>query len=275
MNLDNRENKSRIDNGRNKKYMRSNNYIMRIAGRIIKVSCFYKHTANDWQKYLEKEKNPEIEISVSKEEIELESSSYEHAIIPERCYYGEKVSIMKDYYYYESAIICRKIADAMIDFHTLLIHGAAIALDYKCYIFIAPSGTGKTTHILNWLKVFPDSFVVNGDKPMVNVDTQTVYGTPWCGKEGLNTNTAVPLGGIIILSRGKINMIQSVTFREIVPQIINQIHIPEKTEYVIRTLRLLDSLADIPCFRLKCNTDEKSAIVAYKGICGLCNMNDK
>ena len=49
-------------------------------------------------------------------------------------------------------------------------HGAVIRYKGKAYLFTAPSGTGKTTHIRQWLKKAEGTFVVNGDKPLIKVE---------------------------------------------------------------------------------------------------------
>ena len=36
-------------------------------------------------------------------------------------------------------------------------------------IFYGPSGTGKTTHSRLWLENVPDSHILNGDKPFLQV----------------------------------------------------------------------------------------------------------
>ncbi|MBQ0065579.1 MAG: hypothetical protein KBT48_07415 [Firmicutes bacterium] len=47
-------------------------------------------------------------------------------------------------------------------------------------MFTAVLGTGKTTHTRLWLKNLPESFVVNGDKPLLQIDKEQtlVCGTP-------------------------------------------------------------------------------------------------
>ena len=40
----------------------------------------------------------------------------------------------------------------------------------------------------------PGSFVVNGDKPLIQVGEEiVVFGTPWAGKEGTQRNTGIRL----------------------------------------------------------------------------------
>lgn len=64
-------------------------------------------------------------------------------------------------------------------------HGAVVAWKDQGYLFTAPSGTGKSTHLALWKKYLGDQAeVINGDKPFLKVmeDEVWVYGTPWAGK---------------------------------------------------------------------------------------------
>ena len=166
----------------------------------------------------------------------------------------------------EFCAIQRHIVSLFSGQGVLLFHGSAICVDGRTYIFTAPSGTGKTTHINNWIERIPDTIVVNGDKPLIDVDSKLVYGTPWCGKEGMNTNIAVPLAGIISLERGDSNHIHSITFKEIMPTLIKQCYIPNSKELSIKALKLIGELNSIPYYKLYCNMDKESAEVAYNGV---------
>ena len=90
--------------------------------------------------------------------------------------------------YLETLAVYRKIAVEMLGHDTFLLHGAVIAVNDKAWLFTAPSGTGKTTHIRLWLDHIEGSYVVNGDKPLIRIGEEvTAYGTPWAGKEGIGT----------------------------------------------------------------------------------------
>ena len=114
----------------------------------------------------------------------------------------------------ECLAVLRQISEAILDYDTLLTHGAAIAYDGGAYLFCAPSGTGKTTHIRLWLENLPEAYVVNGDKPFLRFTEKGVWvcGSPWCGKENLGTNTMVPLKAVIFMERSERNHIQGVPF---------------------------------------------------------------
>ena len=91
-----------------------------------------------------------------------------------------------------------------------------------------------------------------------------VYGSPWCGKEGLNANTAAPLAGIITLERGEINTITSISFKEMLPVLMQQTYVPKERNIALEVYQLIGQLKEIPCYRLRCNMEPESAVVAYK-----------
>ena len=234
---------------------------IRLAGKKIEVECHYKYVFYECRNYLSKFDEPDFVVGASLEEIKDEAIN----IIGSRIIEHSDKNIAVDYVNIESKIILKKIANVLIGYNTLLIHGAAIAVNGKSIIFMANSGTGKTTHIMNWLRIIPGTIVVNGDKPFVDVDKRIVYGTPWSGKEGLNTNMSVPIGGIVVLERGKKNHISEISFKNLLPNLIQQTYIPN-TVSAVEGYGLLSALKDVPCFKLHCNMEKESAIVAYSGL---------
>ena len=172
--------------------------------------------------------------------------------------------------YLETLAVYRKIVTKMLDFDTFLMHGAVVAVGDKAWLFTAPSGTGKTTHINLWLKNIPGSYVVNGDKPLIHIgDECTVYGTPWAGKEGMNRNVGVKLCGIVILYRGAENHIEKVPMTQILPVLIQQSYRPKEKSELEKTLSLLSRLGrKIPMYQLYCNMNSEAAFVAYNVLSG-------
>ena len=55
-------------------------------------------------------------------------------------------------------------------------HGAVVAIDNKAYMFTANSGVGKTTRAKLWLNEYPDSIIVNGDKPLIKITENIIIG---------------------------------------------------------------------------------------------------
>ena len=130
--------------------------------------------------------------------------------------------------YYEPLALYRKICAKALERGAFLMHCAVIAYEGRGYAFAAPSGTGKTTHIRLWQAVFGEENVtiVNGDKPLLRVMDGRIYayGTPWCGKEGYQTNTRVPLAALCFLERAA--EIGEMATMPLVPQVADAVSIP-------------------------------------------------
>lgn len=236
-----------------------------IAGRCIEVESYSKRVLAFFKNYLSEFNKPDYVIRVSENEIIEEVKSQR---IPAYVSQLNPTELENEYYGVEIMLLNEKIADYMLSQKVLLMHGAAIAVNGKGFIFTAPSGTGKTTHILNWVKMIPGTIVVNGDKPLIDIENNLVYGTPWSGKEGLNTNTYVKLAGIISLERGDHNAIKRISFKEMMPIYLKQCYIPNERQLLMQSYQLIGALKEVPCFKLTCNADEYSAIVAYNGLVG-------
>ena len=168
--------------------------------------------------------------------------------------------------YLETLAVYRQIAAQMLGHDTFLLHGAVVAVKDKAWLFTAPSGTGKTTHIRLWLDHIEGSYVVNGDKPLIHIGEEvTAYGTPWAGKEGMQKNVGVKLCGIVILERGKENSIRRTTLSQSLPTLIQQSYRPNEKKGLEKTLELIGKLGNrIPLYRLQCNMLPEAALTAYK-----------
>ena len=168
--------------------------------------------------------------------------------------------------YLETLAVYRRIAAQMLERDTLLLHGAAVAVKDRAWLFTAPSGTGKTTHIRLWLDQIEGSYVVNGDKPLIHIgEDVTVYGTPWAGKEGMQKNVGVKLCGIVFLERGAENRIGRTTLLQSLPVLIQQSYRPNDKGGTEKALALIGKLGSrIPLYRLQCNMQPEAAWTAYR-----------
>ena len=127
---------------------------------------------------------------------------------------------------------------------------------------------GKSTHTRLWQKNFGEAAQnINDDKPALRkVDGKWyAYGTPWCGKDGINQNKKVPLAGICFLQRGEENSIRRMTRMEAIRKVIAQTKrkLPEE-KWVELMLKNVEQLtADIPVFELHCNMEPEAAYLSY------------
>lgn len=204
-------------------------------------------------------KKPDIYIHTTKEDIEYEKSrSKSDEIFPDD--------------YYEELAVHRKLSTAMLDFDTFLFHGSCVAVDGKAYIFAAPSGTGKSTHVRLWRQLLGDRAVmVNDDKPYIRVTDNgaIVYGTPFNGKHHLDSNINVPLDGICVLERGQKNHIEKVRKEDVYAVLLQQTYRPNTPSDLQKTLALLDKLTFcVNLYKLSCNMEPDAARVSYEAIHG-------
>jgi hypothetical protein len=94
---------------------------------------------------------------------------------------------------------------------TVLFHAAVVLHGGKGYMFLGPSGTGKSTHARLWLQHIEGTELVNDDNPVVRIaddGAAVVYGSPWSGKTPCYRNVSCPLGGIVMLSQAPYNKIR-------------------------------------------------------------------
>ena len=113
----------------------------------------------------------------------------------------------------------------LLRYNGLMMHSSAVEMEGRAYLFSGPCGMGKSTHTRLWQQVFGDKAqVFNDDKPALRrlEDRWYAYGTPWCGKDGINQNKKVPLGGICFLRRGEENSIRRLDPLEATKYILSQ-----------------------------------------------------
>lgn len=175
--------------------------------------------------------------------------------------------------YLESLAVYRAIAEVLPLRECLLMHGAALAVDGDAYLFCAPSGVGKSTHVALWKKHL-GAFVtvVNGDKPLVRIPEAGavfVCGTPWAGKEGWQENASFPLAGLCFLERGSQNRIRPLQPGEALERALAQTYLPARKEAAERTLELLDPLLlRTPQYLLTCDATEDAVRCSFEGMTG-------
>lgn len=167
----------------------------------------------------------------------------------------------------EFTCLHREIAMRLPEYDAFLMHGAAMEANGKGYLFTAPSGTGKTTHIRMWMDRYPGSVrCINGDKPIVRkIDGKFYFcGTPWRGKELYGEPVIVPVGGVCLLERSKENRIQRVPPIEVFSQLTHQVYFQNDQRQLAKFLQLFDDfLSSTPVYRLGCNMDISAAELSF------------
>lgn len=232
---------------------------IKLAGLVIGISSLYGEVYRLCKDYVS-DGAESFHIAVTPEDIARERKHSESS--------DRSAGSFSDAYL-ETLAVYRKIASKLPSYGIWLMHGSAVAVNGEAVLFTAPSGVGKTTHSLLWLKHIPGATVINGDKPLLRLQDGVceVFGTPWSGKEHMNRNTAAPLRAVCLLERGEKNQIEESPFGALRPLLIQQTYRPDDPPALIRTMDLLEGMGQcVRFYRLSCNMDPEAAKVAYRKI---------
>ena len=147
---------------------------------------------------------------------------------------------------------------------TVLFHAAVVSYKGDGYMFLGPSGTGKSTHASLWQRYIDDTELVNDDNPVVRFGDDghaVVYGSPWSGKTPCYRNVQYPLGGIVLLSQAPYNKIQRLkgleAYAALVPSISGMRWDRRIADGLHHTENALATT--VPMWHLECLPDEGAA----------------
>lgn len=166
-----------------------------------------------------------------------------------------------------SAAFARKI----VPYGRYFLHASAVVYEQKAYLFSAPSGTGKSTHTAFWRQRFPESCILNDDKPVIWVEKEriTAWGTPFAGKTDLQINMGVPIQGICFLKRGETNQIRRIPEDRALALMLNNTWRPTDRNLMNLLLDMAGQVAErIPVYEMCCTKSVEAAELAYKGMKG-------
>lgn len=173
---------------------------------------------------------------------------------------AEMVAYMESAYQFYTKLLC---------FDGMYLHASAVEVCGKGYLFSGTSGVGKSTHTRLWKQLFGDAAqVFNDDKPALRCQDGRwfAYGTPWCGKDGINQNKKVPVGGICFLKQGQENRIRHLTSAEALPRLMSQTLRKrlerEQLELLLNHLDLL--VQNIPIYELENRPEPEAARLSYE-----------
>ncbi len=196
---------------------------------------------------------PDISLNVSMENIITAHQRYRHLTFDD-CEY---------------MLLGEQFYTKLLSYDGFLLHSSAVEYQGKAYLFSAPSGTGKSTHVSIWRKIFPECVCINDDKPALRLIDGVFHacGTPFSGKTDTSENICVPIQGICVLSRGEHNSIEKLSAAEAVYHILNQTIRPKDITCMDSLLKLIDSLSKkVGIYSLKCNMLDEAALVSFNGM---------
>lgn len=155
---------------------------------------------------------------------------------------------------------------------TLEMHSSVVMKDGRAYMFLAKSGTGKSTQSRMWLENIPGTELLNDDNPVVRVmddGSVRVFGTPWSGKTPCYRNLSADLGAMVRIRRCSENRITRLT------NIESYVLVSESCSGYRSIEEMADGLYEStsfivlrwPCFVLDCRPDADAAKVCSETVC--------
>lgn len=230
---------------------------IKLADITAQVHCQYPETQAFCRDYLT-DSEPQFAVTITEDDVNAERKHF---------FDGNRIAG----FYLEELALYRKLAEKLITYQIYLLHGSAIAVDGEVYVFIAVSGTGKSTHTALWRKLLTQQghevLMVNDDKPLMKLCDDRLYacGTPWNGQYRLSSDVSLPVKAICILNRSPQNHIEAITPSEAFPTLLQQTYRPGDPELLIRTLDMLQkSMKRVTFYRLDCNMEDDAAVLSYQ-----------
>lgn len=226
---------------------------IRIASLVVRLVGSYEETLDFCREYFTDEEKVDIFVSASPEDVDGEISRHAGG--------GPRE-------YFEKIYLYRQIAEQLPKFDRFLFHGAAVKVNGRGFIFSAPPGTGKSTHVRLLKEYFGDKVtIINGDKPIIRVEGEaaTICPCPWAGKEGWQTKEEAPLSGIVLLRRGEKSSIKRIDPAEYFKDLVLQAYLPEESEMLLKTLELMDrATKNVLFYLLECDISKSAAEASFE-----------
>ena len=161
----------------------------------------------------------------------------------------------------------------LLQFDGFYLHSSAVVRDGKAYLFSGNPGAGKSTHTRLWQSTFGQEqcCIINDDKPaMRRIDGKWyAYGTPWCGKDGINQNRKAPIAGVCFLKKASENRIRRLDSAEAMHKVLSQtiykFQDVEQLDLLLKHLELF--LQEVPVFELENLPEPAAARLSYETMC--------
>lgn len=170
----------------------------------------------------------------------------------------------------EAYLLMARASVFLLQYRRVLIHGVSFVWHGCALLFTAPSGTGKTTQLRHWQRLFGKQInLINGDKSVLALRDDGsfwLHPSPWMGKERDVGFASAPLGGIVLLEQADHNSIRRIAPRESVLRIFQQFLVDGEDPKTAHALGALEDrlLYITPVWLLENLGDEASARLTYQ-----------
>jgi len=236
--------------------------LIEVAGVPAEVVCRYPHNEEFLKDYVT-DRSPLVSIAPTEADLVKIQTAFDRMDKAEG-----RPPHKRSGAFLENNAIHALLAERLVDFDVLLVHGSALCMDGKAYIFTAPSGTGKSTHARLWREVYGDRVImINDDKPMLKISETgtTVCGTPWDSKHRLSCNACAPLEAVVELNRDVYNHMEPMTGAEAFPLLMKHSYGSKDPDTMRKIMELRKRLLEtVSFYRLGCNMSPEAAKVAFE-----------
>lgn len=139
-----------------------------------------------------------------------------------------------------------------------VLHCAALHVGGEAILFSGPSGIGKSTHASLWTEHVSGSWVLNGDRALLQKRDGRwhVFGWPVSGSSDICINEAYPLRAVVFLRQEPENSGEQCKGASAVKALVSQMTVNHwNLQAVTHIWELAEALAeDVPVYRYGCNT---------------------
>jgi len=167
---------------------------------------------------------------------------------------------------YEYVLTGMMFLELAVHNNYLPLHASAFSVGKYTILLSAPSGIGKSTQTRFFKETYKDIILINEDKPLLKLIDGHFYvvGTPWSGKDVINSNVIKKVDGIFFLNQADELNIVSLSEHDKIRHIFKNIQRPvyqDLVEPLTKMINLLINSVNISMFN--CINDKESAQFLY------------
>ena len=151
-----------------------------------------------------------------------------------------------------------------------MLHASAVIYEGKAYLFLAPSGGGKSTQAALWEKL--GARLLNGDKVVVSRTAQgwTAWGSPIAGSSGIYRDLQAPAAAVMVVKKSEHDRLRRLSGRDSLLQLYGfAVKSGWDRAFNCRLLDLLEQMAlEVPVYELECTPRPSAAVYALQKLKG-------
>lgn len=150
---------------------------------------------------------------------------------------------------------------ALLQHDLLTMHSSAVKYEGKSIIFVAASGTGKSTQAELW-RTYRGAEVLNGDKNLIGVRNGIAFsfGTPFSGTSEICVDYELPIGAIVMLKQAPENTVIRLKGMRAVQGILENCfgHVRAPGCLAQLSAAAIAVASRVPIYELACTPDERA-----------------